>query len=426
MAETKCVDRVSGDRLLEIVTEAYLCSPDFNGFSFSRAFSTFPDLTSLTESVSGLVGAQQLELLFDGAEENPAIKRFPVASTADQVQRLRELGLMAAWAYPSPSHLSTAVDRMQYAGRPFTLRMALGEPQFTFQAFDVTVLEMYRNDPRFKYECDDTHGSVHLSREHRERMQASDDSFLETFGFAYDDAGRRAVAVFLRYLRGLTPEHQQIWSIRALHGAYRLHPDYWKITVGRWDLGQNIFGAILDELRTINAFARQMGRPPLFENECRERPREFSFLIRPTNHEYRAFVLTLDQMLSDNISPAFFMGEVESTAQIRRKDGSVVVQQKGRIKMLEEWLLARFNAREPNLVLAIFVGFRKVRKERQKPAHVLQTDAFDEAYYQHQQDLLVTAHDALRLLRTAFQGHPAVRPNEVACLPRDSGPIWLQ
>src|SRR4051794_34191895 len=137
---------ISGDRLLEIVTEAYLGSQDFNGFSFSREAHTLPDLNSLTQTVTDLVEAQQLELLFNGIEENPAVKRFPVAASAEQVQRLREHGLMAVWAYPSPLHLAITVDRMQYAGRPFTLRIALGEPQLTFQTFDATVLEMYRND----------------------------------------------------------------------------------------------------------------------------------------------------------------------------------------------------------------------------------------------------------------------------------------
>jgi hypothetical protein len=93
---------MNGDRLLEIVTEAYLGSRHFNGFSFSRAAQTLPDRNSLTETVSGLVEAQRLELLFDGADENPALKRFRVAPSAEQVQQLQERGLMAAWAYPSP------------------------------------------------------------------------------------------------------------------------------------------------------------------------------------------------------------------------------------------------------------------------------------------------------------------------------------
>ena len=137
-------------------------------------------------------------------------------------------------------------------------------------------------------------------------------------------------------------------------------------------------------------------------------------------------MLTLDQMLSDNISVDFFMDEVETTEPIYRKDRTVAVQQKGTIKMLEEWLLGRFSAKEPDLVAAIFDGFRKIRKERQKPAHVLQADVFDETYYQAQRDLLSAGHYALRLLRTAFQSHPAVRPNKVACLPRDDRRIWLQ
>lgn len=169
-----------------------------------------------------------------------------------------------------------------------------------------------------------------------------------------------------------------------------------------------------------------MGRAPLFRNECKERPKDFAFLIRPTNREYRAFVLTLDQMLSDNISADFFDGEVEATESIRCKDGSVVVQRKGTIKMLEEWLLGRFRARQPDLARAIFDGLRKIRKERQAPAHALQSDMFEESYRQRQRDLLSAGHSSLRLLRAAFQSHPAVRPNEVTDLPRDDRRIWLQ
>ena len=82
-------------------------------------------------------------------------------------------------------------------------------------------------------------------------------------------------------------------------------------------------------------------------------------------------MVTLDRMLADNISLDFFRGEVEATEWIERKDGTAVVQQKGTIKMLEEWLHGRFTAKEPSLVAVIFDGFRKVRKDRQKPAHIL-------------------------------------------------------
>lgn len=235
---------MSDDQLLEIVTKAYLDSRDFNGFSFGRVARTLPDVNSLAETVTRLIESERLQLLFDGIDENPAVKRFQVAPGDEQLQQLRDRGLTSAWAYPSPSHLAISVDRRQYAERPFTLRIALGEPQFSFQAFDVSVLEMYRNDPRFRYECDETKGSIHLLDKYREHMQPSDDSFLETFGFAYDDSGSRSVAVYLRYLRRLTPEHQQFWNLKALRGSYLLHPDYWKITEGCWDLDQNIFDAV--------------------------------------------------------------------------------------------------------------------------------------------------------------------------------------
>lgn len=135
---------------------------------------------------------------------------------------------------------------------------------------------------------------------------------------------------------------------------FKLYPDYWKSTLGSWDLGQSIFDAILTELRTINAFARQMRRPPLFRNECHERPREFTFLMRPTNREYRVVVLTLDQLLADNLSADFFMDEVETSRQKTRKDGTVEVERKGTIALLEEWLGEYFTAREPDLIVSAY------------------------------------------------------------------------
>ena len=418
--------QMNGEQLLEMVTNAYLRSADFNGFSFSRAAQTLGDLNNLTAVVSGLVESGRLELLFNGTDLNPAVKRFPVAPFSEQVQQLRELGLMAAWAYPAPSHLAITVDAVQYAGRPFTLRMALGEPQLKFQAFDPSILEMYRNDPRFHYECDDTQGSFFLSERHRENMQHSEDSYLETFGFAYDDSGFRAVAAYLRYLGRLSPKHQQIWDLNKVSGTYRLHPDYCAFTEGSWNRNCNVFDAILDELRTINAFSNQMRRPPLFRNEFDERPKDFAFLIRPTTREYRAFALTLDQMLSDNISLDFFQGEVETTEQIARKNGTVAMQQKGTLKMLEEWLRQRFTPKEPELFGTIFTGFRKIRKERQTPAHVVEQEKYDKVYFEMQRDMLSAGYNSLRCLRTAFQQHPGVRPTEVQFLPPDDRQIWMQ
>ncbi len=63
-------------------------------------------------------------------------------------------------------------------------------------------------------------------------MPSTDKFLLETFGFSYDAELSRAVAVFLRYLSDLTPQHQQIWNTKLLQGDFELHPDYSKISMG--------------------------------------------------------------------------------------------------------------------------------------------------------------------------------------------------
>ena len=77
--------------------------------------------------------------------------------------------------------------------------LAQGAAQLEFRAFDLSVLEFYRNDPRYHYTTDDIHGSISVRQEHS-GLRDSDQVFLQTFGYCYDEDVNRAVAVFLRYL----------------------------------------------------------------------------------------------------------------------------------------------------------------------------------------------------------------------------------
>jgi hypothetical protein len=86
-------------------------------------------------------------------------------------------------AYHWKSHLQTVVDKAKYEGQPYTLMLALGEPQLSYRAFNLRVLEFYRNDPRYSFETDDIHGCIYVHS--GSNVEPADDTFLETFGFAY-------------------------------------------------------------------------------------------------------------------------------------------------------------------------------------------------------------------------------------------------
>ncbi len=57
-------------------------------------------------------------------------------------------------------HLEAVVDRAAYRDTPYTLALKLGEAQLAFRPFDLSVLEFYRNDPRYHYSNDDIGGWI--------------------------------------------------------------------------------------------------------------------------------------------------------------------------------------------------------------------------------------------------------------------------
>ncbi|HEY2871406.1 MAG TPA: hypothetical protein VGJ56_05790 [Reyranella sp.] len=89
--------------------------------------------------------------------------------------------------------------------------LALGAPQLVHRAFDLSVLEPYRNDPQYDYHSDDIFGS--LSVRDGPLLSAPHQVFLDHFGFAYDEESNKYAAAFLWDLHRFSPEHQQLWKM---------------------------------------------------------------------------------------------------------------------------------------------------------------------------------------------------------------------
>jgi len=309
----------------------------------------------------------------------------------------------------------------EFRDRPFTLILALGEPQLNYAVFDLNVLETYRNDPRYFYSTDDIGGSISISDKYYEslEMKPSDKILLQSFGFCYEkNTMNRAVAAFYWYLSKLTPEHQQIWYSKILKGEYFLHPDYARSSGGDFYEKESIFVAFSEELQTINEFSKLMGRPNLFHESYKERrPIEFSFLLRPTLKEFNSFILLLDKMISDNINKEFFQHELPYQIETVRSDGKVVVQDKGTIALLDEWLDKVVRLPEPKDKIEMVEIFKKIRKMRMYPAHKVEEDKFEQDYFKEQRKLMIEAYSAVRILRLILANHPKTKSYPV--------PDWL-
>lgn len=415
------VNRVRGRRegtdqtsIIEVAAEFYLHSDDFNGIPVTElARRLGQDFTSVTETLNDLVRDGQVTVL-GLSSGNPHILRSEVTDIDLQIAAFNDPPEHVCVYVKSDTIRKFIADDL-FADQPFKRELALGAAQFSYRSFDLMVLETYRNDPRFTYSTTDISGRLCVTNEHyeSENMLEADKTLLETFGFAYDDDMNRAVAVFLRYLSRLSPEHQQVWQTRLLHANFKLHPDYFDMELlGIWSTRISICDAIIAEIRIVNQICNAMKRPNLFRNNFgeygEEKPRGFTLLIRPTHKEFYDFAGLLDRMLSDNLNHKFFQNDVSFEVETLRSDDKIVIERKGTLRALDEWLRLKYQTEDWTLWDEAYQAFRDVRKLRQVPAHGLNDDVFDQTYFGQQRDLLERVYSGLRILRLLMQNHPNV------------------
>jgi len=411
------------DKIVKLVTDYYLSSSDFNGKQIRSLLEELGlEWKDIKKTLQELVRDEQIRLIDEDSDINPNIIRIGFNSIEFQLSSLDVDTPKPLCFYPTPQILKDAIILDDYKTAPYTLKLALGDAQLSFSVFDLSVLETYRNDPRYHYETDDIQGQIFCENE---SILDADRIFLETFGFAYDKDFNRAIAVFTRYLANLTREHQQIWKFKEISGGgYSLHPDYHRISIcGEWGERESIFQALLEELDIVNQMCKAMGRPVLFRDDYKQnaekRLKKFHFLIRPTLNEFNDFILLLDKMLSDNINKEFFMDDIKYEKEMPRNDGKIIVSQKGTLTLLDEWFRSQmFLLDWSDWDNAIF-ALKKVRKLRQQPAHSIKEDVYDQKYFKEQRKVIIDAYFAIKMIRLLFANHPRVNAAQIEV------PDWL-
>jgi hypothetical protein len=406
---------ISKNVVLVVVTRYYLKSPDFNGISVVELCealkTTWP---SVVEPLRTLVTNEQVGILAEGTDIDTHVLRMGFPSLEMQLAQLTKPPSPHTCIYPRLKHLAKVVEPGKYSDRPYRFALALGEPQLAFRVFDLSVLEEYRKNPRYRYWTNDVGGQICIAGSGHNNAPARDGDqvLLPTFGFAYDASMNRAVAVLLHYLAALTPKHQQIWKGKELKGKYDLYPDYFGTTIlGNPPEGASIFAAVVAEIKLINEVARAMKRPPLFrehfEPESEDRARQFSFMVRPTLADFNAFVCVLDQILSESVDRDFFRDDVQSEIQETRDDGRVVSHRKGSLELLVDWGSRAVPPSQLDRWLQACRAIRKVRSLRQIPEHAADENAFDQSYIKKQRDLMIATYKSLHDIRDMISRHPS-------------------
>ncbi len=415
---------ISTDEILSETATFYLSSSDFNGIEATELAKNFGvEWCELRGPICKLIKKNLVGIIYSDVHAVPHIIRTGFEKKEDQIRKLKSADSVQSCIYPSTKYLELVVDRNGYAGKPYQLLLALGEPQLSYRSFDLSVLELYRNDPRYRYECDDINGKICVSSD---GLQASDQVYLKTFGFSYDRNGNRAVGAFLCYLSKLSSEHQEFWSSKELPNDYILHPDYYGSTVrGVWSQRIPICSAILKELYLVNQMATAMERPHLFHQDYgkygESKPRKFGFLIRPTLEEFNDFVLLFDKMISENINKGFFQDDVSFEREIRRPDGKIEIKPIGTLQALDEWIRKVFIPDDGWEIWDNNIrSLKKLRRMRQKPAHAIDVNVFDQKYIKEQKDLIKRVYSAIRTLMLFLENHEAVQTSNIGI------PDWLR
>lgn len=409
------------EEILNETVERYLNSGDFNGLGVFPMTSA-ADIAAIRE----LIIEGRLDLVRGDEHPNPHIKALPADSVEIQLKKIDASGLKGC-LYPTPQ-LLTELNAAVNETAPYTRALKEGAPQLSFRAFDLRALEWYRNDPRFDFVVDDIHGRImqKSGTQIADRAVVLDALEFFEFGFAYDHEMHRAVAAFIRYLHDLPPAQQIEMKKHELRGSYMLHPDFFRTQIiGEFPERMSIYDAFLQEKIEINRMCDLIGKPRLFRTEHQDlkRPDGFGILIRPTKKEFRDFALLLDQLLSDDLNRDFFKGDLELNRNLIDEDGNKVTQPKGTIKLLEEWIGTNLEADEPAQIEKLLENLRAVRKERQKPAHTVEDNEFDQKYVAEQRELISRAFDAVRSLRMLLEKHPATSEHEVPEYLRN-GKVW--
>jgi hypothetical protein len=325
--------------------------------------------------------------------------------------------------YPTENLLKSKRDLTEFGNAVYTKELAFAQPQLKPIFFEIEVLERYANDPRFDFDFKDYSGRISCKYDDNDKpyVRKEDEVFLKTFGLGFDDNKKRVAVVYLRYLSDLTPEHQVYWKSREKGGNCKMLEEYHQNTIqGNWTSSYSIFSGLIGELSCLNEISETIFSKSLFRKNFNDekRPKEFTFFFTPTLKNYNDFVHLLDKMLSENINKDFFKGKMELYDIAEIEDGLVERKPKGTIRLLEEWLLGIFKTEKESELKDIFKPIKKVRRERQNPAHKISENEYDDKFTELQKKLVSDAYGSIRALRLIFQQHPKAKDFKV--------PDWLE
>lgn len=321
--------------------------------------------------------------------------------------------------YPTGEFLEKNRDITEFGYAKYKAALALAEPQLSFRFFETEVLERYSNDPRFDFEFHDFSGSI--SHKYNDSgnpiLRKEDQIFLKSFGLGFDPRSNRVIAVLLCDLGRLSSEHQVYWSSKEIPASEcKVLSEYYDNVIrGGWITAKSVFYALIDEINAIHKLTASIFGIPLFQKELNgeNRPRNFTFFFSPTTQNYYDFINLLDKYLSENINKPFFERWLELEERKQIEENTFERIQKGTLRLLEEWINTVFTYGDESIPKEIMKPLKRVRKERQTPAHKVINNDYDPSLVDLQKEIMESCYLSLGSIRRNIQTHPKAKSVEL-------------
>lgn len=427
------------EKILKAIFNFFVKSSDFNGIPITTIAKKLN--IEYLDTIEILKVLLNKDLISVQASINPHIIAMGVFTRESEIEILEEaknnvekelsgLGDFIKFSshlvcvYPSKKYLIEKKNISQFLNAPYSEQLALAEAHLKPIFFEIEVLERYLKDPRYSFDFEDYSGQIsyHVDENDKPLVKKNDEIFLKTFGLGHDSNGNRVAVAYLRYLHGLTPEHQSYWKNKEVpaENCQMLQEYYENTIVGNWTNSYSIFSAFLAEQKAVNDLTIAIFNKSLFVEtfEKNNRPKEFTFFMIPTLDNYHNFISLLDKMISENIDKKFFDGKIE-LFEFKEIDKNMSERiSKGTLRLFEEWLLEVYNFQDKKKGSKILFGpFKQVRKERQHPAHKINSNIYDKSLVEKQREIISKCYHAMRNLRYIFQDHRKAKDVKI--------PKWL-
>lgn len=321
--------------------------------------------------------------------------------------------------YPTREYLEKKRDLSEFGYAKYKGALALAEPQLSFRFFETDVLERYSNDPRFEFEFHDFSGSISCKYDETGNpiLREEDRIFLKSFGLGFDSSSNRAIAVLLRDLGRLSSEHQVYWSTKEIPSSEcKVLDDYYdNIIRGGWIAAKSVFYALIDEINAIHKLTSSIFGISLFRKELdgENRPKNFTFFFSPTTKNYYEFINLLDKYLSENINKSFFDGKIDLEERKPIDENTFERIHKGTLRLLEEWISKVFSYADESIPKEIMKPLKRVRKERQNPAHRVIDNSYDPSLVVLQKEIMQDCYLSIGSIRRNLQTHPMAKNVEL-------------